>query len=332
MQLLDRYLSAVRFWLPGAQKDDILAELSEDLRSAIADEEEVLGRAMTNDDLVQLLKRRGHPIVVAAGYLPQRTLIGPALFPIYLFVLKIVALCFVAPWIATWTAVLFSVPGVSAAHLGLWAKFVAVWGGFWTSALAAFGIVTIVFAVIERVETSSGLFRNWDPRKLPSAIHEIPRGTSAFELAAGLTFGIWWVAVMSSREIAFGASVRFTLTPLWPYCFWGVLALTAHNIVLSAVHLTRPYWSARRALLRLASDAAGAALFCTFLRIGLFESIAVATVPAARTAEIVHQLNLWSGRVLPLAIVLGVWLVTWDTHRLWRLRRHGFESVTTAAA
>ena len=82
---------------PKEGRDDILAELSEDLRAEIADDEESLGRPLTNDEMVQLLKRRGHPILVAAAYLPQRSLIGPALFPIYAFVLKIVALCFIAP-------------------------------------------------------------------------------------------------------------------------------------------------------------------------------------------------------------------------------------------
>jgi hypothetical protein len=331
MQLLDRYLNAVRFWLPGAQKDDIIAELSDDLRSAIGDEEERLGRALTNDDMVQLLKRRGPPVAVAAAYMPQRSLIGPALFPVYVFVLKIVALCFIGPSIATWAYVMFSVPAVSGTHPGLIAKLVAIWGPSWMSIFGAFGIVTLVFAAIERVQTRSRLFQDWDPRKLPPAFSEIPRSASAFELAALLTFAIWWVDVMPSRVIVFGA-VSFTLTPLWTYVFWSVLALTAHNVVLSAVNLTRPYWTARRALLRLASDAAGAAIFCAFLRIGLLESISAPSVPAARAAEIVRQLNLGSGRALPFAIVVGVWLVTWDTVRVIRLRRRGLESMTAAAA
>ena len=39
MELLDRYLQAVRFWLPKAQRDDIAAELSEDIRSQIEERE-----------------------------------------------------------------------------------------------------------------------------------------------------------------------------------------------------------------------------------------------------------------------------------------------------
>ena len=331
MQLLDRYLDAVRFWLPGPQKDDIIAELSEDLRSAIADEEETLGRALTSDEIVQLLKRRGHPIRVAAAYLPQRSLIGPALYPLYLFVLKIVALCFFVPWVATWIVAISAVPSASAAYPGLITKFFAVWSASWMGLFGAFGLVTIVFAVIERVQTRSSLFQDWDPRKLPPAFAEIPRSTSAFEVAALLTFGIWWVAMMSSREFVFGTSVHILLTSQWPYVFWGMVAITAYNILLSATNLVRPHWTRTRALLRLASDAAGAAVFCAVLRVGILESISVAGVPAARTAEIVRQLNLWGERVLPLAIVVGVLIVTVDAMRVFRLRGRGFDSMVTAA-
>ena len=40
MELVDRYLQAVKFWLPRHQKDDILAELSADLQSQIEDRED----------------------------------------------------------------------------------------------------------------------------------------------------------------------------------------------------------------------------------------------------------------------------------------------------
>ena len=35
MELLNRYVQAVKFWLPSSQQDDIAAELSEDIRSQI---------------------------------------------------------------------------------------------------------------------------------------------------------------------------------------------------------------------------------------------------------------------------------------------------------
>jgi hypothetical protein len=33
LELVDRYLQAVRFWLPRAEQEDLTAELGEDLRS-----------------------------------------------------------------------------------------------------------------------------------------------------------------------------------------------------------------------------------------------------------------------------------------------------------
>lgn len=93
MDLLNRYLQAVKFWLPGSQQDDIAAELSEDIRSQIEEREAALGRKLNDDDLEQILKQRGRPLLVAEKYLPQKSLIGRVLFPAYRFVLKLVLLC-----------------------------------------------------------------------------------------------------------------------------------------------------------------------------------------------------------------------------------------------
>src|SRR5450432_1570588 len=102
MELLDRYLQAVKFWLPREQKQDIIAELSEDLQSQIDDKETALGRKLNESEIESILKQRGRPLLVANRFLPQQHVIGPVLYPIYAFVLKIVALCYLVPWILVW--------------------------------------------------------------------------------------------------------------------------------------------------------------------------------------------------------------------------------------
>src|SRR5260370_32357604 len=82
MELLDRYLQAVKFWLPKAQKQDIIAELSEDIRSQIEEKENELGRKLNEAEVEAILIQRGSPIVVANRYLPHRHCIGPFLFPV----------------------------------------------------------------------------------------------------------------------------------------------------------------------------------------------------------------------------------------------------------
>src|SRR5258708_25311429 len=51
-----------------------------------------LGRTLAKAELEVIRRRCGSAILVASRYRPQTQLIGPALFPIYLFVLKLVLL------------------------------------------------------------------------------------------------------------------------------------------------------------------------------------------------------------------------------------------------
>src|SRR5580698_4244941 len=131
--MLARYLQAVGFWLPRSQKDDILAELSEDLHSQIEDREAELGHPLDEAEVSAILKQRGRPIHVAGRFLPQQHLIGPALFPIYVLVLKIAALCYLVPWLLVWIGLLIF------DHTGHPHPL----GSLWTIAFTQFGIVTL---------------------------------------------------------------------------------------------------------------------------------------------------------------------------------------------
>ena len=48
MELLDRYLQAIKTFLTGKNQDDILLELRESLLSQIEEKEQSLGRPLTN--------------------------------------------------------------------------------------------------------------------------------------------------------------------------------------------------------------------------------------------------------------------------------------------
>src|SRR5258706_12489990 len=97
MELLDRYLQAIEFWLPKRQRQDIITELSEDLRSQVEEKETELGRKLEDAEVEAILKRCGSPLEVASRYRPQQYLIGPTLFPIYRFVLAVLFIGGVVP-------------------------------------------------------------------------------------------------------------------------------------------------------------------------------------------------------------------------------------------
>src|ERR1700724_2821832 len=106
MELLDRYLQAIEFWLPKRQRQDIIAELSEDLRSQIEEKETELGRKLEDGEGEAILKRWGSPLAVASRYRPQQYLIGPTLFPIYRFVLAVSLIGCVVPRFLIWLPLL----------------------------------------------------------------------------------------------------------------------------------------------------------------------------------------------------------------------------------
>ncbi len=325
MELIERYLQAVKFWLPRRQKDDIIAELSADIYAQIEERETQLGRKLTETEVEALLKQRGHPLLVANRFHPQGYLIGPVLFPVYTFVLKIVALGYLVPWVLVWIGLMTFSPAYRAeqTHASWFAAIGSMWGSWWTTAFAAIGTVTLVFAILERVQASTRLFEDWSPRKLPAVRNPnlIPRSASSIELAVNLIFIAWWAAYAHSPEVQIGSVLHLSLQPQWIWFFWGYLLLALLNAALAGMNLMHPVWSVPRATYRLLTDSAGAVLFCALMKAHILAGIAMARVPAQQGLAIAHVIDDWMDRLFPAAIVVGCVVVATGVYRVVRAGR-----------
>ena len=332
MELLDRYLQAVKFWLPNKQKQDIIAELAEDLRSQIEDREAELGRKLNESEIAALLKQRGRPVLVANRFLPQESLIGPVLFPIYLLVLKIVAAFYMVPWILVWIGLTIS----RAAHSGqsLIASVGSFWTAFWPMAFFMVGGITTVFALLERVQAKSQFLEEWDPRKLPPVRdpNRIPRASSFVEVVANMVFCIWLIGGMWYQTVLHFSGVTITLAPTWRYFFWGFLLLGVGNTVASAVNLVRPYWTWVRATIRLVSGAVGSVLFCWLMKANIFAAIGVVNVAPEKTSQIAHAINWWSAKMFPAAVIACAIIAAVDAYRIFRVRSNASPGIVLNAA
>jgi hypothetical protein len=324
MELIERYLQAVGFWLPKQQKHDIIAELSDDIHAQIEEQEAGLNRKLNETEVEAILKQVGRPVLVANRYLPQECLIGPVLFPVYLFVLKIVMLCCLAPWLLVWIGMLVYSPSFHAAHAGTsaWSSFGSLWGAFWSTSFVSAGVVTIVFAVLERVQAKSRFLEDWNPRKLPPVKNpnQIPRSESGMELAANMFFFGWFATNMSSPIVVNQPDLRITLSPIWAYFFWGLLLLTLVNTALAGANMVNPHWTRARATLRLLSDLAGSTIFCWFLKADILVEISSASVSPERAHEIAGAVNFWLARSFPAAVAVCVAILGWNVYRIVRQR------------
>jgi hypothetical protein len=158
MEMIDRYLQAVKFALPAAQRDDIIKELSDNVLSQIEEKEAALGRPLSEDEQVELLKKLGSPMQLASRYRKQQHLIGAAVFPIYWKVLKAsLALAFVA--LAAASIATAAAGKMLTESLGVLFRYPGV-------ALMTFAWITMAFSALEFFGARLHVNECWDPRKL----------------------------------------------------------------------------------------------------------------------------------------------------------------------
>jgi hypothetical protein len=333
MDLIARYLQAVRFWLPKGQQDDIIAELSQDLHAQIEEREAALGRKLNELEVETLLRRRGSPIQVASQFLPQQSLIGPLLFPIYVFVLRVVTLCMLIPAAVGVIAGIVSGPLTHAVKGGWEPPFAHIGAQLWTAWFTALAVVTLVFAVLERTHVKAEILEKWDPRKLPPLRpkHIIPRSGSAIEVVVNLCVLVWWAWNMAAPlDLRFG-NVHIMLTSQWAVFFWGILLLTVAGTAVAALNFMRPYWTPARVAVRLCLDVAGAVFFCWVLKAGLLATIDWPGATPEKSALVVSIVNQWMARAFPFAIFLCLLIAAINAWRLVSLLRKSGPGATRAA-
>lgn len=169
MNLIDRYVTEVgkHLFLVKGRKD-IEKELRSTLEDMLEELAQAAGKPADEAMEIELLKEYGTPQKVAETYNPNPYLIGPRMFPFFLFILKIV--------ISVVSVVLLVLTGIKIATLSPMAgpEFVqAVWDGLTGvigAAIAAFGNIVLVFAILERfvpaAEFKLDEENEWDPASL----------------------------------------------------------------------------------------------------------------------------------------------------------------------
>lgn len=324
MELIDRYMQAIRFWLPKDQKRDIIQELSEDLLSQIEEKESALGRKLSENEVAEILKQRGRPTVIAGHYLPQRYLIGPLLFPVYTFVLKMVALFYLLPWLLVWIGLLIFNHGYRAEHLGF--GLLGDWAAFWQIALFALAVVTLVFAIVERAQAKSKFLDQWDPRKLPAVVkHHKPsfRSRTLLDLFFNANFVVWWLAIGHYPHTFFGVAAG----PFKPAAglgayYWPVLGLALVNLAQQITNAFRPQWTWLRPATLLVTNTTFVVLLTFMLKINPLVVLTDPYVSVARymqAARIVNIVVYWCIVGMAVGVFIACCVYVYQT--LQNLRR-----------
>jgi hypothetical protein len=308
---VERYLREAKYWLPPAQRQDILAELAEDIRSQIEDREREIGRPLEEPDLVEILQKRGHPIEVAGKFSPQSHLIGPMFFGIYKFVLKLVLLWVIPPAFVFIVAPIFWVadpaPGPALVKLMIFRMPVAMF--------AAFGVITCIFALLERQKLPGYVF---DPTKLsPMPLHgldgeaEVSRLTSVTNFISEVFWSAVWLYLIWFQPSFHVQGVTISLTPIWRTLFWAWPLAILSSVALSWVNLLRPQRTPLRLGIRIAINGYGLIVLGILMAARKWIDVSSPTLSQVQVDNAIKGSNIGMGitlGVVAATLLVGIWV------------------------
>ncbi|HLZ11084.1 MAG TPA: hypothetical protein VKP58_00730 [Candidatus Acidoferrum sp.] len=326
MQPLDRYLSNLAKLLPADQREDILRELSEDIRSEIEDKESELGRPLTEAEQLEVIRRRGNPLQVAAAYTPNQgtlafgpQLIGPVLFPFYVRVLTFNL------------GLTFLIVGVIFAALSLAGQPIHFRDLFSSVILQLFlqlAAVTFIFALVEKhlsrqphdwskmdFQTSfQAAIKSQIERKIQSGPKEISRFDSIAVLVASSVALLWLQSLWANQYLLFGpAAALISLAPIWHVVYLPAVFIMLVTIVRAAINIARPDWIRFRDVVSVLLDAASLAIVYTLMFAHTW------VVPAVSASEhIASAVNHWAPIAIFASAIIALAQTIHDLIRLYK--------------
>jgi hypothetical protein len=336
MELLDRYLQAVKKHLPWERQDDIIAELRANLEAQLEDKEAELGRTLTKEEAEEWLKKIGPPFQVAARYQRQQYLIGPAVFPTYWYMLRLVM---------AWSTVIYTIAKVVeiaakgqsvTAYVGVALGLPMIW-------LINMALITLVFAVIEiagarfpaKIFPFAPVAQVWSPADLPplnASDQKKPRSfaRALAEVVFGCAFFVWLLLVPQFPFLMFGPGAwylqasPYTLAPACMVFYWSLVCLNAFELTWKIIDFARGAWQGPKRWRHLTMHALSLIPLSILLTApGHLLILVKSSAPnaaglAAKVAEAnhgIHQVILLVVAIVVLQLVWGIAQVCLDAYR-----------------
>jgi len=320
MELLDRYLAAVKNHLPANRQDDIIAELRANLESQLEDKEAELGRPLTADEAAAWIKQLGQPMLVAGRYQPQQYLIGPALFPIYWYVMRLAIGWALAIYFIVSAVQLMIGPVSTEAAIATVLRtpgILFVVAGWVTAAFAAFELLGARGVIKFPADC---LNPDWSPAGLPpiqaAAAAAKVRGyaKAVGELVFSFLGLIWLLLLPQHPWLMLGpgaAAVKalpYQLAPVWWTFYWWVIALNIVQLVWRCWDLWSDSWRDERMVEKIVNGVLGLAPLIVLLT--AHERLLVLLKdPAhdfAKYSATLASINEWTYRGLALVFAISV--------------------------
>lgn len=202
MNLIEKYVTEVGKHLPRKNRLDIETELRSTLEDMLEDRSQQSGDKSDEVLVEELLQEYGAPKKVAATYQTHPYLIGPAIFPTYTLVLKIVL---TAVTLGLTIASVISLINSGLASPEIWKTLGKLALNLFGALASAFGQLTLIFAILERVLPNHELETkdDWKPAELTK--EPDPNQVKTGEMIASIVFTAIGLIVLNFYPQIIGA-------------------------------------------------------------------------------------------------------------------------------
>jgi hypothetical protein len=314
MNLIDKYIAEVGKHLPRKQRADIEAEIRSTLEDMLEERKQAEG-AVSDAQVIELLKEYGAPREVADSYVGPRYLIGPRVYPTFELVTRIVLI------------VLFAIAlaglGLSLAKSSLSGpEFLKTIGesalGLFGGLITAFGNIVLVFAILERVLPAKEFEEEeeWDPAELA---HEpdpdrVKFGEQIFEMFFLVLFLVIFNLYPGAIGIGFFNENDWVfISPILTDAFFSYLPWLNILILLqlgfNVILLRRGWWNNGLRVANIVLELAGIALAVAMLRGPDLVSLTAGQL-AGTPLEDSARLFITLGNLIPILVLTIVIIVS----------------------
>jgi hypothetical protein len=234
MNIVTRYVDAVKRYLPSEQRDDIGDEILSILEGQIEDHAEMNDRPMSPEEEKDMLKSLGHPLKVAAEYGEHKTLISETLWPIYKQFVKYLLIGFLILWVSESVIEASEIIEGWPDNMGSALQSIVFWH---------FVIVTAVFSLAGEYIEKAGFLSKWEPEKLPDT-EVLGKPVPLFDAVVNVVVHMVVFVVLChvNNDYDWSTLSGSAENDWWTVVFWAKI-LTVGDMLVYASTLVSPFWT-----------------------------------------------------------------------------------------
>ncbi len=318
MKMINNYLNSFENYLPEDNKEEIRSELESSIYDEVDDMKKQLGRDLSQDEQETYLLKLGHPMRVAANYLPNQELINKDYFPAYK---KALELSFVIFSII----ILLNSIYLNFEDLSIIGFIVDVFWRILTLSVYVFVSVTVFFYLMQKNNYDLNKLYSWSPKELTSSGKKVPlsRFDRFFEMMFEGIFLAFWNYLFYSKQVFIVPSFidnrilqNISFSPEWQSLHWIVNVLVGASFILNAYHFLSGHKNTWTTLINISNNLLSIAVLIFIASFDQFIVVESFEVADFNWQKVVKTFNLNILVVLGVIALVTLWDIYSDVKRL----------------